>query len=133
MDSFRELVKYLEQYLPKQVIYLLLLLMLGLLTTPFWKLNFEEPTICSPQGLQGLCYNISENICEETWERFAKQCFDDVQKKTGPFRPGEMIGPKILQCQRIKYDKILYYNRQNSQDERCRSLFQTIEEDKRLY
>jgi hypothetical protein len=103
------------------------LLLLIAVTVP--RLSQKETTPCSPEGFLGSCYRISEDACLKAWTSIETNCSKNVAKELGrELRPGEMLGPKVVACQKKYYDKAFYYVRRTDKPEECGDYFNKMDE-----
>ncbi|WP_413578152.1 hypothetical protein ACLVWU_06380 [Bdellovibrio sp. HCB290] len=82
---------------------------------------------CGASSPQGLCYNLTAEVCETAWNSADKICREEAEP-TLKERPGALIGPMVNRCKARRMDKVLRYNRIKEDNSLCRAYFKYIDE-----
>ncbi|MEK2689210.1 hypothetical protein [Bdellovibrio sp. GT3] len=82
---------------------------------------------CGASSPQGVCYNLTREVCETAWNSVDQSCRDEAAPVLKE-RPGALIGPMVNRCKARRMDKVLRYNRIKEDNPLCRAYFKYIDD-----
>lgn len=125
---FQKVSKFLNENFPIVLATVLLILIL----IGFFKIDLPGASVpCDDQSEQIACYHITNDICKKAWDQLESECEVLLPKVMDrPFKPSEIISPKIKKCQKVLFDKRFHLSRKINENSQCSDLFQYIEERK---
>ncbi|WP_413582855.1 hypothetical protein [Bdellovibrio sp. HCB288] len=109
---------------------LLVVCLIYVMNTYVVEREIEESVAKQPCGAtspQGVCYNLSREVCETAWNSADQSCREEAAPVLKE-RPGALIGPMVNRCKARRMDKILRYNRIKEDNPLCRAYFRYVDE-----
>lgn len=82
---------------------------------------------CGAESPQGRCYSLLPSLCETAWRGAEESCKSETRSILKE-RPTALIGPIINRCRAKKMDRVLRYNRVNTDIAYCRAYFDFIDQ-----
>ncbi len=95
------------------------------ITPPMIEQDLAKQT-CGSDTPQGRCYSLERKACETLWEKVAEDCrqqMADLMKA----RPTGLTGPALNRCKARRLDKIIHFNRAQTDSHYCKEYFKYIE------
>lgn len=81
---------------------------------------------CGDDSPQGLCYSLQPSLCEMAWRGAEEHCGGEIHEILKD-RPSALAGPMMNRCRAKKMDRVLRYNRANTDTAYCKAYFEFIE------
>lgn len=81
---------------------------------------------CGSNTPQGICYSLERKVCETMWEKANAECRIEMSDVLAS-RPTGLIGPALNRCKAKKMDRVVHFNRANTNSAYCKAYFQYIE------
>ncbi|MNL32892.1 hypothetical protein D3C87_1547700 [compost metagenome] len=80
---------------------------------------------CGSNTPQGICYSLDRKVCETMWEKAHLECRQEMADVLAS-RPTGLIGPALNRCKAKKMDKVVHFNRANTESAYCKAYFEYI-------
>lgn len=118
-----------EPWVDPMVGFVLTIIVVTYMYVAHYVLALSPETATSPCGQlsrQIECYNVSEANCMIAWKASRGSC-DERLEEIRKERPSALTGVFLETCISRNFDKVMHYNRQNTDRPTCQNYFRIID------